>query len=73
MKEVSKFKIGAKVKHCEIGIWRYGVFEGVSCQKHLGLAKFDPPSLIWPGGPEISDLVRLDELEEVKEPQKGSE
>ena len=63
----AKFKIGAKVKHCEIGIWRYGVFEGVSCQKHLGLVKFDPPSLIWPGGPEISDLVRLDELEEVKE------
>ena len=60
-------KKGTKVKHFDTGIWRYGTFEGTSCQKHLGLVRFDPPSTIWPGGPEISDLVRLDELEEVKD------
>ena len=58
-------KVGTKVRHWDTGIWRQGVFEGKSVNPDLGLVLFDDAPTL--GGEPVSELVRLDELEEVKE------
>lgn len=65
-------KPGTKVKHYDCGAWRRGTFEGASCQEHFVLVMFDPPALLWPGGPAVSELVRLDEIEEDEGSKHGS-
>ena len=62
-----KLKTGTKVKHYDTGIWRQGVFEGISASKGMGLVLFDDAPTL--GGEPVTELVRLDELEEVKEVQ----
>ena len=60
-------KKGTRVKHLDTGVWRQGVFEGVSkCNPEMGLVIFDddPPEA---GGKAFPWTVRLDELEEVKD------
>ena len=65
MKEATKFKNNSRVKHLDTGVWRQGVFEGKSVNPNLGIVMFEDAPTI--GGEPIAELVRLDELEEVKE------
>ena len=59
-------KKGQKVKHWDTGIWRQGVFEKSSSISTFGYVLFDDAKTA-PDGSLETELVRLDELEEVKE------
>ena len=59
-------KRGTKVRHFDTGIWREGTFQKQSSISTFGYILFDDAKKA-PDGSLETELVRLDELEEVKE------